>query len=96
MKAYLILDLAVHDYEKFITYINEIPKFIKKHGGRYVVQGEVPTVMEGGWSPERVVVIEFPSRVFARAFLEDTDAQSLFALRHETTTSNLILVDGCF
>ena len=72
-----------------------IPAFIQRHGGRYLVQGEVPTVMEGDWQPQRVVVIEFPSRESAQTFLQDPDAQSLFALRHNTATSKLILVDGC-
>ena len=96
MKAYLILDFTIHDLDKFYEYINKIPEFIKKHSGRYIVQGEVPTVMEGDWSPERVVVLEFPSRDNANHFLEDPEAQSLFAIRHNTTTSKLIMVDGCF
>jgi len=95
MNAYLILDLAIHDLDKFMEYIDRIPAFIKKHAGRYIVQGVKPTVMEGDWSPERMVVIEFPSKENAIAFLQDPDAQSLFALRHNTTTSKLLLVDGC-
>ncbi len=96
MKAYLILDFTIRDLDGFFEYINKIPEFIKKHSGRYIVQGEVPTVMEGDWSPERVVVLEFPSRDNANSFLEDPEAQSLFAIRHNTTTSKLIMVDGCF
>jgi uncharacterized protein (DUF1330 family) len=95
MNAYLILDLTIHDLENFRQYIQQIPAFIQRHGGRYLVQGEPPTVMEGDWQPQRVVVIEFPARQDAQAFLQDPDAQSLFALRHNTTTSNLILVGGC-
>lgn len=95
MKAYLILDLTIHDIEKFMEYIKSIPEFIKKHAGRYIVQGEEPTVMEGDWNPERMVVIEFPSRENANEFLQDPEAQSLFELRKNTTTSKLILVDGC-
>ena len=95
MNAYLVLDLSIHDFEKFSVYIQEIPKFIAKHSGRYVVRGVEPTVMEGDWKPERMVIIEFPSRENATAFLSDPDAQSLFALRHKTTTSKLLLVDGC-
>lgn len=95
MNAYLILDLTIHDFDKFHEYIIKIPEFIKKHSGRYVVQGEKPSVMEGDWKPERVVVIEFPSRENANEFLQDPDAQTLFSLRHKTTTSKLILVDGC-
>lgn len=95
MNAYLILDLAIHDFAKFSKYIKEIPAFIKKHSGRYIVQGAEPTVMEGDWKPERVVVIEFPSSDHAKIFLKDPEAQGLFKIRHNTTTSKLILVDGC-
>lgn len=93
-KAYLILDFSVLELDRFMRYVDEIPAFIAKHGGQYIVRGEVPAVMEGDWSPERVVVLEFPARTNAEAFLSDPDAQSLFALRHETTVSKLILVDG--
>ena len=95
MNAYLILDFTIHDFEPFKEYIQKIPKFIEKHLGRYIVRGEEPTVMEGDWNSERVVVIEFPSNENAKDFLKNPEAQSLFAIRHKTTTSKLILVDGC-
>jgi len=95
VNAYLILDLTIHNFNEFREYIEKIPEFIKKHSGRYVVQGVEPELMEGDWKPERVVVIEFPSKNNAREFLQDPDAQTLFTLRHKTTTSQLLLVDGC-
>jgi uncharacterized protein (DUF1330 family) len=94
MRAYLILDLTVNDLRGFAPYIEAIPAFIAKHGGRYIVQGAKPIVMEGDWRPQRVVVIEFPARENAVAFLRDPECQDLFKLRHETTTSRLVLVDG--
>lgn len=95
VKGYLILDLSINNIESFMEYIEKIPEFIKKHGGRYIVQGVVPEVMEGDWNPERVVVLEFPSKEKAKEFLRDPEAQSLFTLRHNSTTSKLILADGC-
>ena len=95
MKSYLILDLAIHNFDKFKEYIEKIPEFIKKHSGKYIVQGVEPTVMEGNWTPERVVVIEFPCSDSAKEFLSDPEAQYLFEIRHRTTTSKLILVEGC-
>ncbi|QPB83487.1 DUF1330 domain-containing protein [Pseudoalteromonas rubra] len=95
MKGYLILDFSITDFPRFKKYIKEIPEFIKKHGGRYVVQGVEPEVMEGDWHPERVVVLEFPNKDVAKEFLADPDAQPLFAIRHSTTKSKLILVEGC-
>jgi len=95
MNAYLILDLSITDLTGFMEYVNRIPEHIAKHSGRYVVEGVVPIVMEGDWQPERVVVLEFPSREHAEAFLGDPEARELFAIRHMTTKSKLILVDGC-
>ncbi|NTS78486.1 DUF1330 domain-containing protein [Catenovulum sp. SM1970] len=95
MKGYLILDFSIKDFSKFKEYIEKIPAFINKHGGRYIVQGVVPEAIEGDWQPERVVVLEFPSNKHAKAFLADPDAQPLFSIRHSTTQSKLILAEGC-
>ena len=95
MKEYLVLDLSVNDFGGFRKYIAEIPAVIAKHSGRYIVQGAVPTPLEGGWKPERMVIIEFPERKKAEAFLSDPEIRDLFKVRHATTTSKLVLADGC-
>jgi len=51
MKAYLVLDLSVNDFGGFRKYIDEIPAFIAKHSGKYIVQGVQPTIIEGIGSP---------------------------------------------
>ena len=94
MTAYLVLDLRVDDLREFLPYVEAIPKFIAKHGGRYASKGANPVVMEGDWTPQRLVILEFPSRDDAQSFLADPDAQDLFARRHRSTTSRLVLVEG--
>ena len=95
MKAHLVLDLTVNDFGGFRKYIAEIPTFIAKHSGKCIVQGVQPTTIEGDWKPERIVIIEFPERENADAFLSDPEIQDLFKVRHATTTSKLVLADGC-
>lgn len=95
MKAYLVLDLTVHDFAGFKPYMAQIPEHIARHGGRYIVQGAEPTVIEGDWTPPRLVILEFPDRPHAEAFLGDPTLKDLFQVRHETTNSRLVLVDGC-
>ena len=94
MKAYLILDITIHNLELFLEYAEAIPDFIAKHQGKYIVKGVEPTVMEGDWQPERVVVLEFPSQKNAQSFLSDPAAQSLIAKRHSSTTSQVVMVEG--
>ena len=81
MKAYLILDLSIHDLEKFLEYIQRIPAIIQKHSGKYLVQGDVPPVIEGDWQPERLVVIEFPDHVTLQNWFHSEKYQSLIPLR---------------
>lgn len=95
MKAYLVLDFSVRDMRAFLTYVAAIPAHIAKHGGRYIVRGVEPSVMEGDWKPDHMVILEFPSSEAARAFLADPEAQDLFAVRHRSTASKLVLVEGC-
>ena len=95
MKAYLVLDLEINDFAGFSKYVAAIPAHIARHEGRYIVRGVEPTCIEGDWKPQRVVIIEFPERSNAEAFLGDPGIQDLFKVRHETTTSKLVLVDGC-
>ncbi len=94
MNAYLVLDLTIHDMGSFAEYVAKIPAVITRHAGNYTVQGQIPTTLEGDWKPDRLVIIEFPSRDNAKAFLADPEAQSLFAIRHQSTTSRMLLVDG--
>lgn len=95
MKAYLVLDLDVTDLAGFRPYVAQIPAHIERHGGRYIVRGVEPTVMEGDWKPPLLVILEFPERAKAEAFLSDPEIQGLFKVRHDTTVSKLLLVDGC-
>lgn len=95
MRAYLVLDFSVRDWPAFQTYVSAIPSFIEKHGGRYIVRGVEPAVMEGDWTPDYMVILEFPSSEAAKDFLGDPEAQALFAVRHRSTDSKLVLVEGC-
>lgn len=95
MKAYLVLDFSIIDMDSFMEYVEKIPHQIARHHGKYIVRGEKPTVIEGDWSPQRVVILEFSTKQNAEEFLADPDSQQLFKIRHQNTVSKLILLDGC-
>ncbi|NRB40861.1 MAG: DUF1330 domain-containing protein [Pseudomonadales bacterium] len=94
MKAYLILDLTITDLKNFMVYVQEIPAHIERHNGKYIVEGVKPDKIEGDWQPESIVIIEFPSAENARSFLDDPEIQPLFEIRHKSTYSKLLLVEG--
>lgn len=96
MHAYLIIDLKISDLAGFMVYAERIPALIEKHSGRYIVQGVEPTVIEGSDDDiERSVILEFPNRSAAQAFLEERSRSDLHSIWADTTNSRILLVDGC-
>ena len=94
MAAYLIANITVHDAEQYQDYVANVPALIEKHGGRYCVRGGDPEVLEGGWTPSRFIVLEFPNREAAMALYSDPEYQPYKSLRQSVTDSSLIVVDG--
>lgn len=94
MKAYIIGDITVEDFERYKSYIAKAPGFVAKHEGKYLVRGGEVSVMEGNWQPSRVVVLEFPSMEHAKAFAADPAYQVVADDRRAATSSKLIIVEG--
>ena len=94
MPAYLIADIELHDAARYQDYVAHVPALIEKHGGKYRVRGGDARVLEGHWSPSRLIVLEFPDREAALAFYDDPDYQIYKELRQSISTGSLILVDG--
>lgn len=95
MKAYLIIDLLIRDFDGFMSYVNRIPALIEKHGGLYLVEGVVPKVVEGKVDEgHRSVLLEFPSLELAESFLSERAASDLHRVWADTTQSRILLAEG--
>jgi len=95
MPAYVLVDLRVEQMEAFMTYVAAIGDLIQAHGGRYLVRGAEPLLVHGeAGLADRSVVIEFPSRERAEAFLAARTAAGLADLFARATSSRILLVDG--
>ena len=94
MPAYLIVDIDVEDPEGFEAYRQEVPRLVEKHGGKYLVRGGEHEVLEGDWVPTRLVMFQFPDRASVDNLMKDPEYQPLKKLRHETASTNLVVVDG--
>ena len=94
MSAYVIVDVDVHDAARYEVYKRLAAPTVTAHGGRYLVRGGTAVQLEGDWQPHRIVVLEFPSVDQARAWWSSDDYAPGKALRQETATTQMILVDG--
>ncbi len=94
MSTYLIVDITVHNPEMFKEYVREAQPFVEKHSGVYLVRGGEVQITEGTWSPQRLVVVEFPDKESVKNFLADPGYQPIAAIRHEAANTNMVIVDG--
>jgi len=94
MSAYLVVDIDVHDPEQYQGYVDQAHEYVARHGGVYRVRGGNAVSIEGDWLPTRLVLLEFPTKEQATAFIEDADYQEVADIRRASSITEMILVDG--
>lgn len=94
MAAYLIGEIEVTDPAMYEEYRKQVASTVKKYGGRFVVRGGKIQALEGGWSPGRIVVLEFPSLEQAQKWYRSPEYAPLIALRQRASRGKLIVVEG--
>ncbi len=94
MAAYAIVEVNVTDPQLFAEYAKGVPATIAAYGGKYIVRGGAVETKEGGWTPKRVVVLEFPSMERARSWYDSPEYKPLLAMRLKAANATLILVEG--
>ena len=95
MPAYVIASVTeAHDDEALAEYRRRNSEAVAAHGGRFVVRGGPIEVLEGDWSPLRVVVIEFDDADTARRWYESDAYQAAIPIRQGASTTHLLLVEG--
>lgn len=94
MPAYIVVEVEVHDSERYEKYKSMVPPSLAGYGGRFLVPGGKVETLEGDWAPKRFVMVEFPSLDSANAWWDSEEYAEAKALRQATATTQLIVVDG--
>lgn len=94
MSAYVIAEIDITDPAAYEDYRKQVPGVIAKYGGRYVVRGGKVESLEGGWSPKRIAVVEFPSMEQALKFYRSPEYAPLIAIRQKASRGKLVIVEG--
>lgn len=94
MAAYVIAEIEITDPAAYEDYRKRVPDVIAKYGGKYLVRGGKVESMEGGWSPRRIAVVEFPSMDQAVKFYRSPEYAPLIKVRQKASRGKLIIVEG--
>ena len=94
MTAYVIVDVKVTDPVRYEVYKAMAAQAVAAYGGRYLARGGKTETLEGDWSPNRLVILEFESVERAKAWLASPEYREGRQLRHETAQSSMVVIEG--
>lgn len=94
MPAYLIADMNVSDPAGYEEYKRLAPPAIQKYGGRYLSRAGETAILEGDWSPARLVILEFPSLEKAKEFYDSPEYRVARKAREGRGKFRLVVTDG--
>jgi uncharacterized protein (DUF1330 family) len=93
-KAYVIADIDVTDPDAYEDYKRLSSVAAEKYGARFLVRGGAVDVLEGTWTPTRLVVLEFDDADAARRWYDSPEYAEAKAVRHRAADSAMLVVGG--
>lgn len=94
MKGYLFAEIEITDPGTYKRYMPLAGAAIAAFGGRFLIRGGDPEVVEGGRSVKRTVLVEFESIARARAFYHSPQYQAAAAIRNKASKGHVYLLTG--
>jgi uncharacterized protein (DUF1330 family) len=94
MPAYVIVDVTINDPVSYEDYKKLTPGSITAYDGKFIVRGGKTETLEGGWHPERIVVLEFPTVDRAKEWWASEMYSEAKAIRQRSAFTKMIVVEG--
>ena len=94
MAVYLISDVETRDPEAMARYRSLAAPSIALYGGRYLACGGAVEPLEGGWTPQAIVIVEFDTADHAHAWYASPEYAEALKERRIALARRLILVEG--
>jgi uncharacterized protein (DUF1330 family) len=97
MAAFFIISTQIKgeisrgSYDKYIEIVKPI---VEKYGGKYIVRSEKISYLNKQWNPDRVIIIEFPSKETIYECFSSFEYKKIENLRADTVISNAIIVEN--
>ena len=94
MSVYIIARFKIHNRSEYDRYSAGFAEVFQRFDGKMLSVDEDPMVLAGVWDDTRSVIIEFPSKESALAWLNSDDYQAIAKHRNAGSTANSVLVEG--
>ena len=92
--AYILANITVTNPEQYEEYKKLSTIAMKAHGAELCVRGGKVEVLEGDWTPDRVVLHKFPSVEAARRFNDSVEYAAARKSRQGAAVMRMTLIEG--
>jgi uncharacterized protein (DUF1330 family) len=93
--AYILLDTKITDPVAYEDYKAAARPIVESFGGIYLTRGGAMDIVQAElWEPTRIVLIKFPSRTAAHAFLDSPEYAPIKAIRLVNSATTLMILEG--
>lgn len=92
--AYILANVSVTNPEQYEEYRKFSSLAMQAHGAEVCVRGGKVEVLEGDWTPERVVLLKFPTVEAAKTFYDSIEYTKARAAREGAAIMRMVLIEG--
>ena len=92
--AYIIADVSVTNAAQYEDYKRLSSIAMQAYGAEVCVRGGKAEVLEGDWTPGRLVVLKFPSVEKAKAFNASAQYDAARQARQGAAVMRMVVVEG--
>ena len=93
MAAYVITEIDITDSTGYEEYKRMGPPAVATYGGKFIARGGKTEVLEGSWSPKRIVILQFDSVERVKQWWSSQEYSAAKRVRHQTAITNMIVVE---
>ena len=94
MSACVIVDIEVADLAGYEAYKHIAPPALILYGSKYLARGGLNETREGDWQTQRLVIQEFKSIEWAKAWLNSPEYAPARAMLLKFAKSKMTVVEG--
>ncbi len=94
MAVYIIARMKIHDRAGYDRYEDGFMPVFEKFNGKMLSVDEDPKVLQGEWDHTRSILIEFPDKQSAYAWMMSPEYQEIAKHRLAASEGESILVEG--
>ena len=92
--AYIIANVTVTNPEQYAEYRKLSTIAVQAYGAEFCARGGAVEVLEGDWTPDRVVILKFSSLDKAKAYYHSVEYTAAIKARQGASVMRMVVVEG--